>query len=104
VGDARVGDPVAEASDFLLVHLNSVPLAEIPGRLTALRRSAKPIVVNEDDKVGEEAARAAELCVEAGASWGYMGFNVNQRFPFEFRGAADDPVVYRELGALSSPY
>jgi hypothetical protein len=104
VGDARVGDPVAEASDFLLVHLNSVPLAEIPGRLTALRRSAKPVVVNEDDKVGEEAARAAELCVEAGASWGYMGFNVNQRFPFEFRGAADDPVVYRELGALSSPY
>ncbi|MBM3474593.1 MAG: serine hydrolase [Armatimonadetes bacterium] len=102
LGDARVGDRVAEASDFLLVHLNSTPLAEIPNRLAALRRFGKPIVVNEDDKVGEEAARAAELCVEAGVSWGYMGFAVNQRFPFEFHGAADDPIVYRKLAGLSS--
>jgi hypothetical protein len=103
LGDARVGNRVAEASDFLLVHLNSTPLAEIPNRLGALRLFGKPIVVNEDDKLGEEAARAAELCVEAGASWGYMGFDVNQRFPFEFHGAADDPIVYRKLQELSSP-
>jgi len=103
LGDARVGNRVAEASDFLLVHLNSTPLAEIPNRLGALLAFGKPILVNEDDKLGEEAARAAELCVEAGASWGYMGFDVNQRFPFEFHGAADDPIVYRKLQELSSP-
>jgi hypothetical protein len=28
---------------------------------------------------------------------------VNQRFPFEFHGAADDPIVYRKLQELSSP-
>ena len=67
-----------------------------------MRRFGKPIVCNEDDKVGEDGARAAELCVATGASWGLMAEDVNQHFPFRFDGAADDPVVYAELEALAT--
>ena len=38
-----------------------------------------------------------------GASWGFMREDVNQRFPFEFRGEDDDPVVYAKLRALATP-
>jgi CubicO group peptidase (beta-lactamase class C family) len=78
-------------------------LDEIPGRIQALKRYGKPIVCNEDDKLGEEAARAARLSVENGASWGLMLQQHNQRFPFAFDGAEDDPVVYAELKSLTSP-
>lgn len=103
LGDGRCPDVLAEAADFLLIHFNGTPLDEIPDRIAALRRFGKPIVCNEDVKVGEEGARAADLCVAAGASWGLMAEAVNQRFPFRFEGAADDPVVYAELEELSAP-
>ena len=58
---------------------------------------------NEDDKTGETAARAAELCVENGASWGLMLNKINQYVPFTFNGSADDPIVYRRLKRLTLP-
>lgn len=103
IGNGRLHDPVAEASDFLLIHFNGVPVKQIPDRIQSLKKWDKPIVCNEDDKQGETAARAAELSVENGASWGLMLNDLNQYVPFEFKGAADDPVVYRTLRRLTSP-
>jgi len=68
-GDAKVHEPVALASDFLLVHFNGTPVDKIAARIAALRKYGKPIVCNEDDKTGQTAARAAEMCVANGASW-----------------------------------
>jgi len=102
-GDGRLAEPVARASDFLLIHFNGVPLDAIPGPIAALKRFGKPIVCNEDTKEGEQGATAAELCVANGASWGLMLVRINQHFPFTFKGAADDPLVYAKLRELTSP-
>jgi hypothetical protein len=103
IGNGRLDPQVAEASDFLLIHFNGVPVEEIPGRIDALKKHDKAIVCNEDDKTGAAAARAAELSVAPGASWGLMLMTRNQYAPFEFEGADDDPIVYQKLKALASP-
>ena len=94
---------VAQASDYLLVHFNGTKLDDIPARIKALREFGKPVVCNEDTKTGDAGAKAAELCVTAGASWGLMLETVNQHYPFAFRGAADDKAVYAAIKKLTSP-
>jgi CubicO group peptidase (beta-lactamase class C family) len=101
MGDGKLDDAVAEASDFLLVHFNSTPVDAIPDRLAALKRFGKPIVCNEDAKSGLAAASAAEVCVASRVSYGLMLEGHNQHFPFHFDGAADDPVFYAKLAALT---
>lgn len=101
LGDGSAAERLGEACDFLLIHFNNTRLDEIPRRIAALKKYKKPIVCNEDDKTGAAGARAVRLCVEHGASWGLMQEPVNQRFPFEFRGAEDDPLVYAELNQLA---
>jgi hypothetical protein len=101
IGDGKFPDVVAEAADFLLIHYNGVPVAQIPERIQALKKHSKPIVCNEDAKAGAEAARAAEVSVANGASWGLMLEKHNQHYPFTFNGAADDPVVYAQLKHLA---
>ena len=86
LGHGRLPDAVAKASDFLLIHFNGTPVEDIPARIAALRQFGKPIVCNEDEKIGEQGAKAAELCVANGASWGLMLVDLNQHFPFTFRG------------------
>jgi hypothetical protein len=103
LGNGRLPDSVARASDFLLIHFNGTPVEQIPARIAALKKHGKPIVCNEDDKTGEVAARAAELSVENGASWGLMLNDLNQYVPFTFKGSADDPIVYRKLQELTAP-
>jgi CubicO group peptidase (beta-lactamase class C family) len=103
VGDGKLPESVAKASDFLLIHFNGVSLEDIPKRILALKKFDKPIVCNEDDKIGEAAAKAAELSVANGASWGFMHKKVNQYFPLTFKGAADDRTVYARLKQLTSP-
>jgi CubicO group peptidase (beta-lactamase class C family) len=102
VGNGQVPDPVARASDFLLVHFNGTRVEDIPARLAALKGFHKPIVCNEDQKIGAEGARAAQACVANGASWGFMHVEVNQHFPFTFEGAADDPEVYAAIRRMTS--
>ena len=103
LGHGRFPDELARVADFLLIHFNGTKLEDIPARIAALKKHGRPIVCNEDDKVGQAAARAAELCVADGASYGLMLKKVNQYFPLEFHGAADDAVVYRKLKQLTSP-
>jgi CubicO group peptidase (beta-lactamase class C family)/outer membrane protein assembly factor BamB len=102
LGDGRVPEEVAQAADFILLHFNSIKVADIPDRVVALKKHGKPIVVNEDDKVGELGANAAQLCVADAVSWGLMDNKVNQRFPFTFGGTADDPEVYAMLSHLTT--
>ena len=68
LGDGRLPDNVARACDFLLPHFNGTKLDDIGKRIQALKKYGKPIVCNEDQKLGEQAAEAARLCVANGAS------------------------------------
>jgi CubicO group peptidase (beta-lactamase class C family) len=102
LGDGAAHESVARTSDFLLVHFNSTGLEDIPRRIAALKKYGKPIVCNEDQKSGERGAKAAELCVANGASWGLMLEKLNQHFPFTFHGAGDDPAVYAALKELAA--
>jgi CubicO group peptidase (beta-lactamase class C family) len=103
VGNGTVPEMVAGAADFLLVHFNRTRLEDIPARAMKLKTYGKPVVCNEDAKVGEAGARAAEVCVASGIGWGLMAETVNQRHPFAFHGAADDEAVYASLKSLTSP-
>ncbi len=102
LGHGRLPDAVARASDFLLIHFNGTPVEEIPARIAALKSFGKPIVCNEDEKVGEQGVRAAEASVAHGASWGLMLVDLNQHFSFTFQGAADDPQVYAAIERLTA--
>lgn len=103
MGDGTLDDRISAAADFLLIHLNGTPLAEFPARLALARRHGKPVVCNEDDKIGPAGAAAARLCVQAGVSWGFMHRRKNQFVPFEFDGPADDPLVYAQIKRLTCP-
>jgi len=103
LGDGRFPDEIARTADLLLVHFNSTKLDDIPARIQALKKYGKPIVCNEDDKTGDAGAKAAELCVANGASWGLMLEKVNQHYPFAFQGPADDATIYATLKRLTSP-
>lgn len=102
VGDGKLPAPAAEASDYLLIHFNGTPVEAIPDRIASLRGYGKAIVCNEDDKVGRTAARALEVCVEKGASYGLMLKDRNQYAPFLFEGSRDDPVFYETLKRLTT--
>ena len=102
LGNGRLPDAVCRASDFLLIHFNGTSRDDIPKRIAALKKYSKPIVCNEDHKYGTEAAQAARLSVEHGASWGLMQDPVNQHYPFHFRGANDDPIVYEAIRTLTT--
>ncbi|MCL5279883.1 MAG: DUF1593 domain-containing protein [Planctomycetes bacterium] len=102
LGSGRLAEAVARASDFLLIHFNSTPMEDVPACIAALKKFGKPIVCNEDTKEGAAGAQAAEVCVANGASWGLMLVEINQHFPFTFKGAADDPEVYAAIQRLTS--
>ena len=103
MGSGMIPPEIGQAADFVLIHFNNTPLDQIPERIARVRRAhpGKPIVVNEDNKIGPVGAEAAALSISHGASWGYMGSAVNQYAPFRFEGAADDPIVYGRLAELT---
>ncbi len=101
--NARIDPEVAAACDFLSPHWNLTKTNEIPERIRTLRQWGKPIVCNEDLKMGGDQIRALRLAVEHGAGHGIMEKHVNQTFPFRFEGAADNPAYYAALRELTSP-
>jgi hypothetical protein len=104
-GHKGLGDTVCRASDFVLVHFNQVSMQDIPALVTPLKRLGKPVVCNEDRKIGQDGARAAEICVAIGCSWGLMTREVNQYHPpFRFDGHLDDPAVYAKLKELTTSH
>ena len=100
-GDGRIHAEVAEAADFLLPHWNGTKVEQITERARELKRFGKAIVCNEDDKTKGAAVAALEASVAAGIGYGLMEKVVNQTFPFEFRGAEDDPKFYAALKAAT---
>jgi hypothetical protein len=94
LGHGRMDDLIAKEADFILIHFNGTKVEDIPKRINALKKYNKPIVCNEDDKIGEEAALALRASVDNGCSWGFMHSKLNQYEPFEFHGYRDDPRVY----------
>ncbi len=88
---------VAEACDFLTPHWNGTKVEGIADRIASLKQFGKPIVCNEDDKIGEQAAAALRATVAAGAGYGLMLKDHNQTFPFHFDGPEDDRVYYSAL-------
>jgi CubicO group peptidase (beta-lactamase class C family) len=102
-GDGAIHKEVAEACDFLTPHWNSTGESNISARVETLKRFGKPIVVNEDDKTAERAVAALQATVKAGAAYGLMLQQHNQRYPFHFDGAADDVAFYSALKKVTSP-
>jgi len=94
LGHGRMDDLIAKEADFILIHFNGTKVEDIPNRINALKKYNKPIVCNEDDKIGNEAALALKASVNNGCSWGFMHSKLNQYEPFEFNGYRDDPKVY----------
>jgi CubicO group peptidase (beta-lactamase class C family) len=103
LGDGKMSDAIAKTADFILPHYNGTKLVDIPKRIKRLKRFGKPIICNEDNKTGLSGARAAELSVQNGASWGYMNSQVNQYQPFQFDGCRDDVSVYYTVQRLTAP-
>lgn len=101
MGSGVIDDRIAAAADFILLHTNNTPLDAYAARIANARRHGKPVVINEDDKVGADGAEAARRAVAAGAGWGFMHSRVNQYAPFTFAGPEDDPDVYRVIRALT---
>lgn len=103
MGNGTIRPAIADASDFILIHFNTTSLNDYTNRISRIQADSpgKPIVVNEDNKIGSVGAEAAERAVEAGASWGFMHSWQNQYAPFKFEGPADDPEVYSALRRLT---
>jgi len=102
LGHGRMNDMIAKEADFILIHFNGTSIEDIPERIGALKKYNKPIVCNEDDKIGDEAVPALQACVGNGCSWGFMHKNLNQYQPFEFKGYEDDRKVYDKLKELTT--
>jgi hypothetical protein len=101
LGHGRMSEPVAKEADFILIHFNGTKVKNIPERISALKKHNKPIVCNEDDKLGKEAAQALQVSVENGCSWGFMHKTLNQFEPFEFDGYDDEPNVYDKFKEMT---
>lgn len=103
MGNGLIAEPIAQAADFIMIHFNNTALEDIPERIEQAHTYGKPVICNEDDKIGYSGAEAARLSVKHGAGWGLMHSEKNQDIPFEFDGADDDPVVYRMMQRLTTP-
>ncbi len=103
MGNGTYHEDLARAADFLLIHFNTTSLDLYESRINDVKKYGKPIVCNEDDKLGTEGAAAQAIAVKNGSSWGYMGMLRNQYFPFQFQGIEDDPEVYEMYRQVSTP-
>ena len=102
MGSGRKSEAVAEVVDFIIIHFNNTDIADVPDRIQAMKSFGKPVLCNEDTKVGKRGAEVASICVENDCSWGLMHNPINQTWPFEFNGADDDPIVYARLEELTT--
>lgn len=103
MGNGRYHEDLARAADFILIHFNTTSLDLYESRIEDVKKYGKPIVCNEDDKLGPEGAAAQAIAVMNGSSWGYMGMLRNQYFPFEFLGVDDDAEVYQMYNNVTTP-
>ena len=101
--NGRVDHQVGSASDFLFMRFNKLPPTAIFARVSSAGKLVKALVCADDSKTGEAAVASLEAAVDALCSWGYANRKLNEEFPFEFKGAADDSVVYSGFKKVTSP-
>jgi hypothetical protein len=102
MGSGAAFEAVARAGDFTIIHFNNTETDAIAERVLAAQAYGKPVVCNEDDKIGTVGAEAARLTILSGGGWGFMHQLHNQSAPFAFDGRQDDPDVYDALSRLTS--
>ncbi len=102
MGDGLVNEQLAQKVDYLLIHLNNTSKDQYAAKIGQLKKYGKPIVCNEDDKLGNDGASALLLSVSNSAGWGFMNSQKNQTMPFRYNGFEDDTVVYREMKNVST--
>ncbi len=102
-GNGTVSPKVIEACDFILIHLDETPVQRYKDRIDQLMYFHKPIICNKDDKIGEEGVKALTAAIKNKCSWGYVNKEVNQYFPVEYNGFADDTLVYSKIFELVHP-
>ena len=102
-GHGRIHDSIAQAADFILLHFNNTGLEDVPTRIKTVRAYGKPVLCNEDDKIGHAGAEALRLSVQHGAGWGMMHSRTNQNAPMNYNGRDDDPVTYDLMRRLTTP-
>jgi hypothetical protein len=103
MGDGKFPESLAREADFILIHFNHTELDDYESSINELKKYGKPIVCNEDEKTGREAATAQALAVKYGCGWGFMYLRKNQWAPFVFSGYDDDPEVYTMFRKLTTP-
>ncbi len=103
IGDGKMHGSLIEAADFLLIHFNNSTINEYNSIIAQLKKTDKPVVCNEDDKINNTGAMALKQSVMNGAGWGYMNLEKNQTFPFTFEGVKDDPEVYDMFRYITTP-
>ena len=99
--NGRVANEVGDEGNVLFPRFNSTPLERINLMVVKLAKRSKPIFCVEDSKSGAEGAQALEICVRSLCSWAYSSPAKNQRYPFTYRGPADDQVVYSGIKKLT---
>src|SRR5262249_23667964 len=92
-GTGTLSPEIIAAADILMIHLNSVQPGGYASKINARKSYNKPIVCNEDPKLGATGATAAAAAIKAGAGWGYL-HPANQDYPFAFKGPTEASAVY----------
>ncbi len=114
IGNGLFHEKLCEAADFILIHGNGCAPDIYEERVSALKRYGKPIVFNEDTGFSDDprgvpdAAEKATIAFTAGASWGIMNVERNQRWPFTFGigdpeesgNAKEDFIAYETIAKL----
>ncbi|HTE30288.1 MAG TPA: hypothetical protein VK666_07935 [Chryseolinea sp.] len=102
MGDGTFNNVLAQEGDFLLIHFNNSSIDQYQSAIDRLKKYGKPIICNEDDKVGREGAAALATSIFYGCGGGYMNLKHNQTYPFAFDGVSDDTAVYRMFRNLTT--
>ena len=99
--NGRVANEVGDEANMLFPRFNGTPVERINLMVVKLAKRSKPIFCVDDSKSGAEARQALEICVRSLCSWSYCSYGKNQRYPFTYRGPADDQVVYSAIKQLT---
>lgn len=102
MGDGIYSEVLADKVDFITIHFNTTSLNDYTNKIQILQKFNKPIICNEDNKLGDLGATAMTISVKNGCAWGYMNINQNQSIPFNFEGIKDDKIVYKRFKELST--
>ncbi len=102
MGDGQLNDTLIRTADYITVHFNNTPLEKYGEKISELRKTGKPVLCNEDDKVGRAGAGALLFSVANGCGWGFMHSRQNQTIPFRFEGISDDTATYRAMKEVTT--